>query len=104
MDERAALLGAIIDNPADDTTRLVFADWLDENGEPELVAREGRDPDAGGQLNRRTKEGRGWYRHAAAWLAGAAPRSWSIWLLTFPEPDPGGRHGGRDEAGPAAYT
>jgi uncharacterized protein (TIGR02996 family) len=35
MSDRTALLRAIIENPADDTPRLVFADWLDENGEPE---------------------------------------------------------------------
>ncbi len=30
-----AFLSAIIDAPEDDTPRLVYADWLDENGEPE---------------------------------------------------------------------
>ena len=35
MSERAAFVSAILDNPADDTVRLVFADWLDEHGEPE---------------------------------------------------------------------
>lgn len=35
MTEREALLRAICDNPDDDTPRLVFADWLDEHGEPE---------------------------------------------------------------------
>jgi len=32
--ERDALLAAIRARPADDTARLVFADWLDEHGEP----------------------------------------------------------------------
>jgi uncharacterized protein (TIGR02996 family) len=32
---REAFLQAIIDDPDDDTPRLIFADWLDENGEPE---------------------------------------------------------------------
>src|SRR3954465_6637931 len=32
--ERAAFLRAIADNPDDDLPRLVFADWLDEHGEP----------------------------------------------------------------------
>ncbi len=31
MNDRNAFLGAIIDNPADDLPRLVYADWLDEN-------------------------------------------------------------------------
>jgi uncharacterized protein (TIGR02996 family) len=35
MIEREALLRAICENPDDDTPRLVFADWLDESGEPE---------------------------------------------------------------------
>src|SRR5829696_7436743 len=33
--EREALLRAIIENPEDDAPRLVFADWLDEHGEPD---------------------------------------------------------------------
>jgi uncharacterized protein (TIGR02996 family) len=33
--ERDALLRAIIDNPDDDTPRLVYADWQDEHGQPE---------------------------------------------------------------------
>jgi uncharacterized protein (TIGR02996 family) len=32
---RRAFLQAILEAPDDDTPRLVFADWLDENGEPE---------------------------------------------------------------------
>lgn len=35
MTDRAALLAAVYANPADDAPRLVFADWLDEHGEPE---------------------------------------------------------------------
>ena len=30
-----ALLAAVLANPADDLPRLVYADWLEENGEPE---------------------------------------------------------------------
>ena len=33
MTERDALLRGIIDDPDDDAPRLVYADWLDENGE-----------------------------------------------------------------------
>lgn len=33
MNEREALLRAIYENPDDDTPRLVFADWLQENGD-----------------------------------------------------------------------
>src|SRR5262245_31911453 len=35
MSDRAALFQAVLDSPGDDAPRLVFADWLDENGEPE---------------------------------------------------------------------
>jgi uncharacterized protein (TIGR02996 family) len=35
MTEREMLLRAVCESPDDDTPRLVFADWLDENGEPE---------------------------------------------------------------------
>src|SRR5205807_1310210 len=33
--ERSALLRAILDEPQDDVHRLVYADWLDDNGEPD---------------------------------------------------------------------
>jgi len=35
MSDKAALLRAIHANPDDDTPRLVYADWLDEHGQPE---------------------------------------------------------------------
>ena len=34
-DKDVAFLAAICANPADDTPRLVYADWLDEHGQPE---------------------------------------------------------------------
>lgn len=34
MSDEAAFLEAIRANPADDTARLVYADWLDERGDP----------------------------------------------------------------------
>jgi uncharacterized protein (TIGR02996 family) len=33
--DRAALLLAIVTDPADDAARLIFADWCEENGQPE---------------------------------------------------------------------
>ena len=33
MSEEAAFLEVLKSNPADDTARLVYADWLDEHGE-----------------------------------------------------------------------
>lgn len=35
MSDRQAFLEAIVEQPADDLPRLVYADWLDEYGEPE---------------------------------------------------------------------
>jgi uncharacterized protein (TIGR02996 family) len=35
MSDRDALFEAVLDAPGDDAPRLVFADWLDENGEPD---------------------------------------------------------------------
>ena len=40
MNERDALLRAILTDPADDTPRLVLADWLDERGEYVAAARQ----------------------------------------------------------------
>jgi uncharacterized protein (TIGR02996 family) len=34
VDEEQAFLATIRDSPADDTTRLVYADWLEERGDP----------------------------------------------------------------------
>jgi uncharacterized protein (TIGR02996 family) len=39
MSEEQALLRAICEDPDDDTVRLVYADWLEERGEPDEVAR-----------------------------------------------------------------
>ena len=36
MTDRDALLAAALENPSDDTARLVLADYLEEHGEPEL--------------------------------------------------------------------
>jgi uncharacterized protein (TIGR02996 family) len=35
MSDEAALLAAIMSHPDEDTPRLVYADWLDENGASE---------------------------------------------------------------------
>src|SRR5579872_702669 len=35
MDHGSLLLRAILENPADDSARLVYADWLDEHGQSE---------------------------------------------------------------------
>jgi uncharacterized protein (TIGR02996 family) len=38
MTDRDALYRSILEHPADDTPRLVYADWLEENGRPEEAA------------------------------------------------------------------
>src|SRR5213592_2553115 len=38
MSDRDALLEAVFARPADDAPRLVYADWLDEHGEPAQAA------------------------------------------------------------------
>jgi uncharacterized protein (TIGR02996 family) len=38
MSDRDALLAAVFARPADDAPRLVYADWLDEHGEPAQAA------------------------------------------------------------------
>jgi uncharacterized protein (TIGR02996 family) len=38
MSDRDALLEAVFSSPADDAPRLVYADWLDEHGEPAQAA------------------------------------------------------------------
>src|SRR5262245_43085265 len=35
MSESAALLAAVLADPDDDAPRLIYADWLDERGQPE---------------------------------------------------------------------
>jgi uncharacterized protein (TIGR02996 family) len=35
MHDRDALLRAVVANPDDDAPRLVYADWLDEHGDPD---------------------------------------------------------------------
>lgn len=39
IDDRAAFMRTICENPHDDTPRLIFADWLEEQGDLESLAR-----------------------------------------------------------------
>src|SRR3712207_3150772 len=65
MTENDALLRAILDSPEDDAPRLVYADWLEEQGDPEraefirlqvaLAALQPADPGAA-ELRRRCNE------------------------------------------------
>jgi uncharacterized protein (TIGR02996 family) len=60
MTDHDTFIRAICENPADDTARLVFADWLAENGDPDRgefirieVELANRDPDGVGDEPRR---------------------------------------------------
>jgi uncharacterized protein (TIGR02996 family) len=77
MSDKAALLRAIVEQPGDDLPRLAYADWLEENGDPEgaeFVRVQVELPRAQGdrreRLKRREKELL--ERHKQAWLGEAA--------------------------------
>ena len=74
MDERSALLRAIIDSPDEDGPRLVYADWLEEHGEAARaefirvqieVARMGEDESRRNQL--KTREYELWRDYQGQW-------------------------------------
>jgi uncharacterized protein (TIGR02996 family) len=79
MTEREELLSDICANPDDDTPRLVFADWLQENGEPEraefirLQCRWAQGPTAGETLSdmnlRKLRELALWEEFGGFWLS-----------------------------------
>lgn len=50
--EESAFLKGILENPADDTVRLVYADWLDENGSTRMASQSG--PSSSGYRSRCT--------------------------------------------------
>jgi uncharacterized protein (TIGR02996 family) len=82
VNDEDAFLAAIIANPDDDATRLVFADWLDEHEQPDraefirLQIRESQLPDCAERdtLQVRTRELL--VRHGEWWLADFPP-TWS---------------------------
>ena len=70
MDIEHAVLQAIHDNPSDETSWLVLADWLEENGTTEVdaaraelirvqIARESADPNGDAYWHLRAREGSG---------------------------------------------
>jgi len=71
---RDALLNQILDNPGDDRARLIFADWLEEHGDPRgefirlqcRLARPGGDRPVQRQMQRRANELVRTHRHE--WL------------------------------------
>jgi uncharacterized protein (TIGR02996 family) len=85
--ESDALLDAIFDAPDDDTPRLVYADWLQEHGQPNyaefirLQCAAAREPLWSDAANRRWEEiGRVWARLDEEWWP-ATRDEWSCGLL-----------------------
>jgi uncharacterized protein (TIGR02996 family) len=78
-----AFVRDIAENPGDDTPRLIYADWLEENGEPERAEfiRTKYPPLLVGQHREVTR----WYRYAKKLLADVTPKSWQIWPINYPD-------------------
>src|SRR5262245_7115136 len=81
MESDQGFLLAILADPEDDAPRLIHADWLDDNGDPERaefiraqveLARLKEDDPRWGPLKRRERELLA--RHAKAWTAGLSRR------------------------------
>ena len=83
MDEHLPFLRAIAAKPADDLPRLVFADFLEESGEPDSIARAHfiRAQIALTQLTPRTKE----YRETDALIKRLLRHYSDDWLWDLPE-------------------
>src|SRR5262249_17925886 len=64
----------IVASPEDDVPRLIYADWLEENGDPEhadlirVQIAHTRDPDAEGRVARLTRLRELMVRHRGTWL------------------------------------
>jgi uncharacterized protein (TIGR02996 family) len=83
VNEEPGLLAAVIENPDDDLPRLVYADWLDDNGQPErarFIRVQCEIARTGGTADLLKEEADLRQRHEAEWIAGL-PRlpglSWS---------------------------
>src|SRR5262245_43842779 len=75
MSEGKLLARAVLDHPGEDTPKLVYADWLDENGQPELAARI-RTPRLGVEERRSwAKSGRWWKRHVCSLVTPPFPKN-----------------------------
>lgn len=94
MTDERALLAAIWDNPHDDLPRLVYADWLDETGEPAKVARaefirvqcELAKMDEDGPMWKELKARQDvlWDANKAYWKVGPVKRYWGRFERGFP--------------------
>lgn len=87
MSDEAALLAAILAHPDEDTPRLMYADWLDEHGQPERAEfiRIQCRPDADEAAEQRVAELE--ERNRAKWLAGLPHFHSARWRFRrgFPE-------------------
>ncbi len=87
MSDEAALLAAILAHPDEDTPRLMFADWLEENGQPERAEfiRIQCAPDADEAAEERAAELEN--RNRSKWLAGLPQFPGARWEFRrgFPE-------------------
>jgi uncharacterized protein (TIGR02996 family) len=87
MSDKAALLAAILAHPDEDTPRLMYADWLDEHGQPERAEfiRIQCAPDADEAAEERAAELE--ERNRARWLAGLPQFPGARWEFRrgFPE-------------------
>jgi uncharacterized protein (TIGR02996 family) len=89
MSDEQGFLETLATNPADDVTRLVYADWLDERGDPrgrylrlemELAELAAADPRLAG-LEAELRELRDvWLSSEWCELAG---KRWDVWLLAY---------------------
>src|SRR5690242_12658735 len=79
MSDEKALLSAIWAHPHEDTPRLVYADWLQEHGQPERaefirvqieLARLGEWDESPRKTELEKREEVLWKKHAKAWKAG----------------------------------
>ena len=89
MSDHAAFLRAICADPEDDTPRLVYADFLEESGEPANVARAGfirfqiertKDPEYNAF---------GLWPRLGTWEEGVLDRYGEAWASSLPTPLPG---------------
>lgn len=87
MSDEAALLAAILAHPDEDTPRLMFADWLQEHGQPDRAEfiRLQCDPTAGEAAENRAAELE--ERNRVKWLAGLPQFVGARWEFRrgFPE-------------------
>jgi uncharacterized protein (TIGR02996 family) len=96
MSDEKALLAAIWEHPHDDTPRLVYADWLQENGQPERaefirvqleLARFDQWDESPRRAEFEKREEVLWKKHGKAWRAGLpSPLKVGMFRRGFPHP------------------